>query len=97
MKTLCYDDYAKTITDANPNMLVPWYIMASYAYYVQDQPIISDMAFDAMAVQLLEKWEQITHWHKDYLSVDMLKAGTYLGDYPSIAETAILALREKSA
>ena len=27
------------------NMLVPWYLMASYAYYVLDTPLISDLIF----------------------------------------------------
>lgn len=96
MKNSYFDAYAIGICEKNPNMLVPWYIMAAYAYYVQDQPIISDSLFDSMAVQILEKWETITHWHKEYLTQDMLKSGTYLGDYPTITETAIQALHEQS-
>lgn len=69
--------------------------MAAYAYYVQDQPIISDSLFDSMAVQILEKWETITHWHKEYLTQDMLKSGTYLGDYPPIVEGAVENLKEE--
>ena len=39
----CFD----TIDD-NINMTVPWYLMASYAYYVEDDPILSDHAYDHM-------------------------------------------------
>ena len=38
----------------NPNMMVPWYLMASYAYYEQDQPILSDGLFDGLAKRMLE-------------------------------------------
>lgn len=77
------DKYCLEITNDNPNMLVPWYIMASYAYYVEDNPIVSDVMFDNMAKKLLKNWKTIDHFHKQYLNEDMLSSGTYLGDYPS--------------
>ena len=30
------------IYDENPNMLIPYYLMHSYLYYVEDNPIVSD-------------------------------------------------------
>ena len=52
----------------NPNMMVPWYLMASYAYYVEDDPILSDGLFDGLAHSMLESWDTIEHWHKISLS-----------------------------
>lgn len=85
----CFD-----IVDDNPNMMVPWYIMAAYAYYVEDDPIISDQLFDKLAYKLLKNWESIKHYHKEYLNEDMLRSGTYLGNYPTRVSGAVKQLRE---
>lgn len=87
------DKYCLEITDDNPNMLVPWYIMASYAYYVEDNPIVSDVMFDSMAKKLLKNWCNVEHFHKHHLNKDMLLAGTYLGDYPSRVPAAVQQTR----
>lgn len=87
------DKYAAEIFADNINMMVPWYIMASCAYYVEDKPIVSDSFFDDMAKTLLVLWDDVEHRHKHYLTKDMLEAGTYLGDYPSIIEGALEDLR----
>lgn len=83
------DDYAAEIFADNINMMVPWYLMASYAYYKQDEPILSDAFFDAMGKTMLERWDDIDHFHKHLITVDDLQAGTYLGDYPSRVEGAV--------
>ena len=69
-------------TQDNPNLMVPWYLMASYAYYQEDDPILTDHMFDELAKNILEKWYDITHYHKHLLTIDDLKAGSYLGEYP---------------
>lgn len=81
------------VCDDNPNMLVPWYLMAAYAYYVEDDPILSDNRFDQMAKRILEHWDEIDHWHKDKLTKDDLKAGTFLGEYPSRIKGAVESVR----
>jgi hypothetical protein len=83
------DDYAAEIFADNINMMVPWYLMAAYAYYKKDEPILSDAFFDAMSKTMLERWNDIVHRHKHFITVDDLEAGTYLGDYPSIIEGAL--------
>jgi len=70
-------------------MMVPWYLMAAYAYYKQDEPILTDAFFDAMGKTMLERWDDINHYHKHLITVDDLAAGTYLGDYPSIVKGAL--------
>jgi hypothetical protein len=88
-----YDDYAATIFADNINMMVPWYLMAAYAYYEQDAPILSDSFFDDLAKTLLVVWNDVQHRHKEYITVDMLNAGTYIGKYPGIVEGAVEQLQ----
>jgi hypothetical protein len=82
------------IVDSNINMAVPWYIMAAYAYYVEDDPILSDSRFDRLAKTMLQNWDKIEHMHKHLISESDLKAGTYLGEYPSRVDGAVKQIRE---
>jgi hypothetical protein len=82
------------ICDDSINMNVPWYIMAAYAYYVDDDPILEDSTFDRLAKKILKEWDEITHRHKEYLNKDMLEAGTYMGDYPPQIKGALKSVRE---
>jgi hypothetical protein len=90
-----FDEHARQLIDANINMTVPYYLMASYAYYVEDDPIFSDGFYDGLAKQILNNWDTITHWHKEHLSKDALEAGSFLGEYPSIVQGALKSLREQ--
>jgi len=75
------------LTSANSNLLVPWYLLASYAYYHLDDPILSDAAFDDIAKKLLDKYETIEHRHKHLITKGDLRAGSLLltkSEYPSI-------------
>ena len=58
--------------DNNDNMLVPWYLMAAYAYYIDDDPILEDVMFDRLAKKLLKVWDTVEHQHKEFLTKDML-------------------------
>lgn len=80
--------------DSNINMLVPWYIMAAYAYYVEDDPIMEDSLFDKLSKKLLKEWDNIEHYHKHHLNKDMLYAGTYIGEYPARVQGAVKSVRE---
>ena len=78
----------------NPNMMVPWYLMASYAYYEEDQPILSDGLFDGLAKRMLECWDNIDHLHKDLITTEDLEAGTLLArDFPERIKGAVKHLR----
>ena len=92
-KNKLYDKECQDKVDTNINMTVPWYLMAAYAYYVEDKPILSDGQFDHLARKMDTNWEKIEHIHKDFISRDALQAGTYLGKYPSRVEGAVKALR----
>ena len=81
----------------NPNMLVPYYLMYSYAYYKENESLISDTEYDNICKQIIEKWDNITHWHKSLLTLDALKAGTgYDIKYPNLVISAAKLLIKKS-
>ena len=88
-----YDKICLDKIDRNNNMLVPWYLMSAYAYYVEDDPIISDNVYDRLAKRLLENFDNIEHQHKHLISKEQLEAGTYLGEYPSMIKGAVKELR----
>lgn len=88
------DKYCDEVINDNINMLVPWYIMAAYAYYVEDDPIVSDGCYDNLAKLLLKHYDEVDHQHKNLIDIDQLKAGTCLIKYPTIIKGALDDLRE---
>ena len=88
------DEHAAKLFANNINMMVPWYLMASYAYYKQDDAIFSDGFFDDMGKTMLKCWDDIEHFHKEHISVGDLESGTFLGEYPSRVEGGLASLRE---
>ena len=75
--------------DDSINMHIPWYLMAAYAYYVEDDPILEDKTFDMIAKRILDHWDEIEHPHKNCLNKDMLEAGTFIGEYPTRVKGAL--------
>ena len=88
------DDHAEKLFDENINMMVPWYLMASYAYYEEDDAIFSDGFFDDMGKTMLACWDDIEHFHKEYITKGDLEAGTFLGKYPSRVKDGLASLRK---
>lgn len=71
------------------------YLMAAYAYYMEDEPIMSDWDFDNIAKELLENYDSIEHPHKHLVTPDDLRAGTYLGEYPEVVKGALNHYRKE--
>jgi hypothetical protein len=90
---IIYKKYSD-VTDKNDNMLIPWYLMACYAYYVEDEPILEDAMFDRLSKKLLKVFDDVEHIHKDYITKEMLEAGTYLGEYPSRIKYAVKDIQQ---
>ena len=81
----------------NKNMLVPYYLMFSYAYYKENESLITDSEYDQICQDLITNWNNITHWHKPLLSLESLKAGTgYDIKYPPRVVGAAIALIKES-
>jgi len=76
------------------NLLVPWYLMASYLYYLKDISLLQDHEYDLVCKEIFERWDKIDHQHKELISKEDLKAGTGFSlreeDYPSITKNAAL-------
>jgi hypothetical protein len=89
MRLETLESHSAEIVSDNPNMMIAHYIMAAYAYYVQDDPIFSDAYYDELCKSILLMWDHIDHRHKSYLDKDALRAGSYLGEYPVIIEGAL--------
>ena len=79
--------------DMSLNLTVPWYLMAAYAYYEEDDPIINDITFDNLAKYMLANWKHIKHIHKKVVTKKDLEAGTFLGKYPSRVEASLKHVR----
>lgn len=90
------DNYAAELFAKNINLMVPWYLMASYAYYVEDEPILTDSFYDDLAKTILAAWDDITHRHRDVINKDALVAGSFLGEYPGIIQGALKEVRKLS-
>lgn len=76
-------------------MLIPHYLMACYAYYVMDSPVVSDKLFDEMTKGLMAQWDTIEHWHKELVTMEDLVAGTgFALQYPTRTVQAAKALKE---
>lgn len=96
MATRDPDAYVRQIVTANPNMLVPHYLLASFLYYEADLNLISDEAFNELCHSLHTQFDAVEHPHKHLIDRDVLwpaGSGFYLhGKYPSIVKGAALAL-----
>lgn len=89
------DAYVRAIVTANPNMLVPFYLMSCWLYYVLDSPVVSDKLFDEMTKSLMAQWDTIEHWHKELVTMEDLVAGTgFALKYPIRTVQAAKHLKE---
>ena len=74
-------------------MLVPWWIMAAWAYEQAD-PIISDAMFDKIAMRLAKEWNKVEHKHKALLDKKSLKTSLAIGGkWPLISQHAAIGLQ----
>ena len=94
MSTINLDFECMRLIESNINMAIPWYLMSCYAYYEEDDPILTDSKFDKLSKIIVDKWDKIQHNHKDRLNLEMVQAGTFLGDYPSRVEGGLESLRK---
>ncbi len=74
------------------NVSIPWFLMSSYMYYIQDKSLLHDHEYDSLCRFMLANWDSLEHRHKHLISVDDLKAGSGFTikeeDYPQIVKNA---------
>lgn len=78
-----------------PNMLVPYFLMAAYAYEELGDPFLTDGGWDWLCVQLDRQWDAVEHRHKHLIDRDALATGTasfLVGRFPTIVKDAAKAL-----
>lgn len=93
-----HDKLCRKIVTNNPNMLVPWYLMACYAYDKRGASLISDHCFDWLYPELEKKWDSVEHMHKiyiDYLGPGSLKSAIAVIGYTLMMEHATINLLDK--
>lgn len=84
------DFKVEALIETNPNLLVSWYLILSYAYYILDESLVSDHLYDRICRDLREALEtfEIDHRHMKLCDVGMLEAGTAYHlkkeDYPGM-------------
>lgn len=90
------DGECKAAIALAPNAVVPWFLMASYLYYVHHRSLLSDALYDQMAREMLANWEDVDHRHKHMITTGDLEAGTLYrhkgGDYPLMVRGAACRL-----
>lgn len=88
------DDQVRATLQANPNMLVPHYLIHSYLYYELDTAVISDGLYEDLCKRLHREWQRVAHRHKELIDYGSLSAGTgyYLKEYPGIVKGAATSL-----
>ena len=75
------------VREMSPNQLVSWFMIASYAYYVLGEPLMSDAAFDLLVMRLKENWDTADHYHKALIKPGNLEAGSGFDlHYPTIVK-----------
>lgn len=83
----------------NPNMMIPWFLMASYRYYAKDDPFLTDGCYDWLCAELDRRWDEVEHRHKPLIDRAGLKAGTAFDtdwdSLPSIIKSAADHLADK--
>lgn len=71
-------------TNLSANVLLTRFLMSCYLYYVEDVCVLTDAEFDAVTEELKKRWTEVTHPHKELISMDDLVAGTgYAIKYPN--------------
>lgn len=91
------DDVMWRQVEENPNRSIPYYLMASYGYYIEDSPFLTDHCYDKLARYIHDNWDSIQHPHKQHLTQSDLRAGTFLGEYPTIVKGAVADIRSRYA
>ena len=90
------DSMVKFLIESHPNLLVAYFLIASYLYYVHDVSIISDALYDEICETLYAHWDDVEHPHKKLIDREALKAGTgyYIAhdQYPGMTRAAACAL-----
>jgi len=100
---MIHDRKVEELLKKGPNMLVPWYLILSYAYYFLDVSLVSDGLYDRICKELLEALDafDIDHRHMGLCDMEALSAGTAFHlkkkDYPGMAVSCAESFAREAA
>lgn len=80
------------------NHLIQHYLMASYCYYMLDESPMTDEAYDLVCKLLTERWDQIEHQHKKFISFADNKVASAFNEvskYPTMVRVAAMGYTER--
>ena len=92
------DTYVVALVRRKPVMAIPHFLLASYHYYVEDDPILSDWVFDDVLVKTLLSYRSDPpfHVHSHLLPWDGLEAGSgFMVKDPDRVVYAAAAMRRR--
>lgn len=76
------------LEDLKPEQYIPFYLMLSYLYYIEDVSIWLDTEYDKLCKRILEQYDNLEHRHKHLVDKGSLRAGTAyqlkIEDYPQV-------------
>lgn len=76
-------------------MAVPHFLIASFMYYREDDPLLSDHTFDAL-LPVIRGLPPGSHRHQHLITAEHLEAGTGFDiKFPDLVEGAAAALRRR--
>lgn len=86
-----YDAACRSFIERRPAAAVSWWLMACFAYYHEDAPILSDGMFEELTLFIAAHWDAIEHPHKSLITREDLAAGSgfALGHYPAVVIGAV--------
>lgn len=71
------DNKAREDFKISRSSVFPWILMASYAYYHEDNPILSDECYDKMCKYALEHYGELSGEHtRRYITEEALRTGS---------------------
>lgn len=82
---------------SDPNMLVPWYLMASYLYYLRNSSIFTDAFYDQIRIRLGKELDEVNldHRHAHLCIRGGGVSGVFMlteDDYPGITKDTAIKL-----
>lgn len=77
--------------DGHPNVLIPWFLIVTYAKRVHRLDLVSEATYRVLVTGIVALWDQIDHRHKHLIRLEDLRRGQFhltARDYPSIVRSA---------
>jgi hypothetical protein len=96
MKRIKSETFKKLMTEWGIDRCLSWYLIASYGYYIADNPIMTDEQYDKLGRRLMKERSGVNHPHKKLLRVTNNNISAFqIKKYPLIVQGAYHSLFKK--